>query len=407
MANSLAAERRTEVTEPRNLHLAYADALRATAIFVVVLHHLVYLTRPAIGHHRPYEFGYLGIWGVNCFFVLSGYLLGRPYIAMLLDPARKMPSTKLFYTRRFLRIYPLYAVAIVFSVVLVTLTYHAVPSFADISTHLLMLHTLDIRHATTVNGPLWTMAVDIEFYLVLPLAAAALAWLLRGRDRAVRRSVVFAVLALTFVGSIVFRYVMYSHFPNLGTFTADVVYIRNVVGFSGTFALGMFLAAVALIWHDRMPRKPVLFTSLVVVGVAIAFLQLVTRVDADPNAPETLARIVWLTFNETLAALSVSLIFFGLSEGRLPLLTRLTGTTFVTTAAALSYAVYLVHWPIIDGVSRALHRPQGLGAFFEVGVVSVALVAVVAYVLHRFVERPILDLKDTMRDARDAVPIAR
>ncbi len=140
---ALADERRTEVIEPRHLHLAYADALRASAIFVVVLHHLVYLTRPAIGNHRAFEFGYLGVWGVNCFFVLSGYLLGRPYLAMLFDPKRPIPSTRLFYYRRFLRIYPLYAVAILFSLVAVYLTYRTLPPAADIGAHLLMLHTFN------------------------------------------------------------------------------------------------------------------------------------------------------------------------------------------------------------------------------------------------------------------------
>lgn len=365
----------------------------------MVLHHRVYLTRPAIGNHRAFEFGYLGVWGVNCFFVLSGYLLGRPYLAMLFDPKRPIPSTRLFYYRRFLRIYPLYAVAILFSLVAVYLTYSTLPSAADIGAHLLMLHTFNEQFATSLNGPLWTMSVDAEFYALLPLCAASLSFVLRGQSRERRVAVVFGTLALLFVGAVVFRFVILKEIPQtVGDFAAAVVYIRNVVGFAGTFALGLFLAAISLLYRDRMPRRPVVFTSLVVVGIVIALLQLVLRMDTSAAAAASTGRLLRLTFNEALAAISVSLIFFGLSEARLPFITRLTGTKFVTSAAALAYAIYLVHWPIIDGVSAALHRPQGLGALARVGAISIVIVVAVAYVLHRVVERPILAIKDNLRD---------
>jgi peptidoglycan/LPS O-acetylase OafA/YrhL len=379
--------------------LLYADALRAAAIFAVVLHHVVFLTRPTIGHHRPYELGYLGVWGVNCFFVLSGYLLGRPYIACLLDPKRPAPSTKLFYFRRFLRIYPAYAAAIVFSIVAVYATYRSFPSLANIGAHLLMLQTAAEDFATSLNGPLWTMSVDIEFYLLLPLCAAGLSLLLRGRSERQRVICVLAALALLFMGSIVFRYVILWHVPvTIGDFAAAVVYERNVIGFAGTFALGMLLALYAIVYRDRTPQRPMLFGALVIAGLIIAALQLGIRMDAAPPGPPSFSRVIRLTFSEALAAISVSLIFFGLSEGGLPFFTRLTGTRFVASAAALSYAVYLVHWPIIDGISSLMHRPQGLKAFFEVGAISAVIVAVCAYLLHAFVERPFLSIKNNMRE---------
>ncbi len=403
---SLARVRSTETANPRQIHLAYADALRATAIFVVVLHHLVYLTRPAIGHHRPYEFGYLGVWGVNCFFVLSGYLLGRPYVAALLDPSRAMPSTRLFFARRFLRIYPLYAVAILLSIVLVFVTYRSLPSIADIASHVFMLHTLFPEFATSLNGPLWTMSVDAEFYVALPLAAAAFAAILTGRTSAFRIRAVLVALAVVVAFSLVFRFEILAQFPETAhNFSLAVVLMRNLFGFSGTFAFGIFLATIALLFRDRIPQRPVLFSALVVVGLVLAAVQLGIRSEPKPGPPNftTLAR---LTLNEFGAALSVSLIFFGLSEGRLPGLTAFTQKKIVTSLAALSYSVYLVHWPIIDGISVALGRPQGFDALFRLGAISVPIVFLLALVLHRFIERPILRVKDGMREGDSARTIA-
>jgi peptidoglycan/LPS O-acetylase OafA/YrhL len=178
--SSFVAERQAEFSPPGRVHFSLSDALRATAILAVVFHHFARFTNPTLGSQRPVIFGYLGIWGVNCFFLLSGYLLGRPYIAMLLDPKRKMPSIKLFYLRRFLRIYPLYAVGIILSIAAGYLVDRSLPSAFDVTAHLLMLHTLTEATATSINGPMWTMSVDAEFYLVLPLCALAMAAFLRG-----------------------------------------------------------------------------------------------------------------------------------------------------------------------------------------------------------------------------------
>ena len=394
---SLADDRRVEVVNPRHLHLAYADALRAAAILIVVLQHLILLSAPITSHGRPLWFSYLGIWGVNCFFVLSGYLLGRPYVAMLLDSERKMPSSKLFYARRFLRIYPLYAVAVFASTVLVYLTSGHFPSLADLGAHVFMLHTFSTSYATSLNGPLWTMAVDAEFYALLPIVAALLAFALRGRSARARRRAVLGTLAAIFVGSIAFHYEMLVRFPaTVHDFTLAVVLIRNVIGFSGTFAVGLFLAFVALRYEDRIPQRPALFLSLVGLGAAIAIVQLFVR--TEPVGMPSDVQIVWLACNEALAAVSVALVFFGLSEGKLPFLTRLTGSKVVTSLAALSYAVYLIHWPVLDGISAMLRRPEGPTAFLELAALASVVVTIFAYALHVAIERPVLRVKDDMRE---------
>jgi len=387
---------------PRSHHIAYADALRAAAIFAVVLHHLIYLTKPTIGNHRPYDLGYLGIWGVNCFFVLSGYLLGRPYIAMLLDEKRRVPSIRLFYLRRFLRIYPLYLVAIAFSVCAMLVTFHKWPAVIDVILHVFMIHTLSERYAISLNGPLWTMSVDAEYYLLLPLLSMALAFILRNTSPRFRITVVFSTLVATFGASILFRYEIASYVPaTVDSFSLAIVMVRNIFGFAGTFALGMLLAALALLHKGRVAKRPIFFAALLTIGVIIAVAQLLALV-VFPFLRAPVFADFQLAIWDPVAAVSVSLIFYALSEGDLPLISRLTRTKYVAAGAAVSYAVYLIHWPIITAVSTMLDQPQGTPAFFEVGSISVIIVGILSYVLHRFVERPILEIKDSLRDLEGA-----
>ncbi len=55
---------------------------------------------------------YLSTIGVACLFVLSGFLLAPRFIEALLDGSRPKPDTRRFLLKRFLRIYPLYAAAV-------------------------------------------------------------------------------------------------------------------------------------------------------------------------------------------------------------------------------------------------------------------------------------------------------
>jgi peptidoglycan/LPS O-acetylase OafA/YrhL len=93
--------------------LSYADALRAIAILSVFAHHLVLQTQVSA---RPQDAAWLGYWGVDCFFVLTGFLLCGPYLRAIVDGA-PLPDWRRFAARRLLRIYPLYFVCLGLSVV--------------------------------------------------------------------------------------------------------------------------------------------------------------------------------------------------------------------------------------------------------------------------------------------------
>lgn len=126
-------------------HFAFVDALRATAILLVVLSHILNVV-PTLNSLKPMALS-LGDLGVDAFFVLSGFLLGRPYIDALLR-RRRMPNARLYARRRFLRIWPAYAVVVVIGAVLTHVQHHArhTSSIGDVATHLAMIHNFFPRY---------------------------------------------------------------------------------------------------------------------------------------------------------------------------------------------------------------------------------------------------------------------
>jgi peptidoglycan/LPS O-acetylase OafA/YrhL len=109
-----------------------------------------------------------GRTGVTLFFVLSGFLLFLPYAQALLFEKR-WPNSKIYYVRRILRIWPGYFFS------LFILVMFAAPYYIQPHNWLRLLpfltFTMGFSNAGSINGPFWTLAVEFQYYMVLPLIA--------------------------------------------------------------------------------------------------------------------------------------------------------------------------------------------------------------------------------------------
>jgi len=110
-----------------------------------------------------------GQTGVDLFFVLSGFLITRILIATKGSPH----YFKIFYTRRVLRIFPLYYLALViYDFVLPLVKGQPIASFGQTWWYWVYLQNVPITfHAFTASGPghFWSLGVEEHFYLLWPL----------------------------------------------------------------------------------------------------------------------------------------------------------------------------------------------------------------------------------------------
>jgi peptidoglycan/LPS O-acetylase OafA/YrhL len=135
------------------------DLLRAVAIIVVVIYHSA-----LFGFKLPGRIDRFGWIGVDLFFVLSGYLIGGQLLAPLAR-GNKI-NLRRFFARRGLRIMPAYFVVLA--------VYFLLPSwreYPDMSQPLwkFLLSIQNIAlHGGTAFSHAWSLAVEDQFYLVLP-----------------------------------------------------------------------------------------------------------------------------------------------------------------------------------------------------------------------------------------------
>ncbi len=341
------------------------------------------------------ELEQVGGWGVAFFFVLSGFLLGRPYLrAVLHPPERAFPSTKRFLTRRFYRIVPLYVFAVAVTAFAAYVDHRHV-SALNIALHLTFLHGFFPAYDAAPFGPLWTMAVDAQFYLTLPLLAYAVYAILRTQAPQTRLRGLVAVLIGTIVASVAFRYAMVLREPRvLADFDTSLVYVRNVVGMAASFSLGALLA-LAIDCGRRVGRRWHL--AALVAGSALAILSCVLGVHGDPRTR--------MVFGDVLAAVSAVLLLWGSLEGRFPVLAWIARSPVTSTVAALSYAIYLLHKPLLVGVRHVFDVHGHLRTPLDIALmcaVTAILLGIAAAIAHHLVEKPLLRERDRHRESEPA-----
>ena len=162
-------------------HIGLIDYVRTVAILLVLGFHFLIesfghrellearmsFTDGNLGHLflalMPFSYGFIG---VSIFFFISGFCIH-------LSHARsKRQEYKVFFVRRFFRIYPPYFLALCFFAF--AFSYTKLQSFSPINifqflSHALMIHNLDHRSFYGINGAFWSIGVEVQLYAIYPL----------------------------------------------------------------------------------------------------------------------------------------------------------------------------------------------------------------------------------------------
>jgi peptidoglycan/LPS O-acetylase OafA/YrhL len=375
---------------PGNPRFPLFDGLRALAAITILVYHAASLSGYV-------QFGHLGAWaanlnfGVTIFFVISGFLLYRPYVRARLAEVDG-PSLGRFYRRRLLRIIPAYWVALT----LLSLYPGSPATFADWPRYYLFLQVYPPSPPREGLFQAWSLCVEMSFYLLLPLYAALMDRWFRSRSASVRLWLEVALLGMLSVASGFATYAWSSG--------ATSPLLQGLPRFMFWFALGMGLA-IASAWVAQQEQSPRWVTALknrawrswalaLVLFVALGAL---TQVPADgiSFAPGN-ALLQW-TLGGLIALLVVLPAVFGGSAQNAG--ARMLRWRPVVWLGLVSYGLFL--WQA--GPLLVIFDQQWISSgrwavrFAEFAVLAVAMTIPLAALSYYFVERPFLRLKDPRR----------
>ncbi|MDN3311613.1 acyltransferase [Microbacterium oryzae] len=310
----------------------FLDGIRGLAALAVVLYHAFLFTGltdqsteqlPIVG--AIIGWGYLG---VPVFIVLSGFLLRYKFER----------GARRYFRDRARRILPPYYAALLVSLALIALVPvlqvesgtawdTKVPvTVPSVLSHLFLVQNLSGSWAVSINGPMWSIAVEWQIYFILPL-------LLLPLRRLVHPLVLVGIMTTITV------------LPPVALGVGTVAHPWLVT----LFAMGMAAAEYA---------KGASFHAWQVAATS-AWVAVVLLVTSFVRSEE----VSGLWFSETVAgavaALVIGLMARGQAEGRVSRTREFLGSKPLEYAGLVSYSVYLLHSPLL-GLGNLLTLPLDL-----------------------------------------------
>ena len=162
---------------PRPDHLAALDGLRGVAIALVLWFHIWQITwlRADVGAWgATINFNAIpeaGFVGVDLFFFISGFCLFVPYARTMFE-GRPKATLATFAYRRALKIVPSYYLSLAL-VAAFGWAHFTSPSDAVVQlvSHAAFVHVFNNATYGGINGVLWSLAVEVQFYAIFPIVA--------------------------------------------------------------------------------------------------------------------------------------------------------------------------------------------------------------------------------------------
>ena len=330
------------------MRFPHVDSLRAIAALSVFLFH-------AAGDGSPGRV--LGAYtsrlnvGVTIFFVISGFLLYRPFVAGRLERGRPAPRPGRYAWHRFLRIVPAYVVAL--TVCAMWFDRRAVfGSDAIVYYGFGQVYSLHTQFGGISQA--WTLSIEVAFYVFLPIWAWAVSQVPARTARARLRVEVVALVAL-FVFSAVYKPVIEGATGIDPRFHFALVYA--LPAYLDQFAVGMALA-VGSVWFKerRSPRAIAVVEARPWVPwalAAVAMWALSTQIGLRPLnfAPESFGQKLEVHYLGALIAVGLMLpaVFGPPDRG---MVRRILGNRTLRWVGVVSYGLYLWHLAVLTQLGR-------------------------------------------------------
>ena len=343
------------------------EGLRAIAVGIVVLYHF---------HLGPFRGGYVG---VDVFFVLSGFVITQ----MMLRESEQTSgfSWLAFYARRIRRILPAATMVLCITIAatfvfLGSITGRGVS--ADARAAALFFSNIHSAHSSanyftqlSNASPLvhfWSLSIEEQFYFVWPLLFFVLMNAFIGRRRRVALGI---AVGSVFVSSVIFSVVITPGNPQQAFYSS---FART-----SELALGA-LVAIGTPLLSKIPHRVAHAVSCV--GLAMILVAATTYTDST----------TFPGFAVLLPILGTAFVVVAGTNG--PVIThRILGVPPMLWLGALSYSLYLWHWPIFAITQDDLgHRPS-----IFLRVLLLFLATMIALVSLRMIENPIRRSKTLSR----------
>lgn len=293
--------------------------------------------------------------GVELFFVISGFVVTLPFAAHSLSGGPRV-RLKDYFLRRVTRLEPPYIVNLLLSYALWSFALHqsALERLPHLIASIFYLHQIVYWEPSSISGVVWSLEVEIQFYIIAPLLVLILCF----RPTFWRRSLITIAIFAAGLASmgLIYRPAQLSLLYYINFFLAGMLLCDIYSVESGSWTPSLRWDAVSLIgwplvWLLGSSTSHVLAPYLMIVLCVAAFRGKFTR--------------------------------------------DVLGTTAITVVGGMCYSIYLYHWQalaVIFRLTKPLHIGNGFGSYLALQCLIIfPFILAVATIFFVLIERPCMN----------------
>ena len=294
-----------------------------------------------------------GMTGVTLFFVISGFVFSKSINSSF--------SVYPYLVRRFFRIYPLYLFSLIFYYLYTNSPSIFLKNLIFLK-HLFFLQTTNsIEEAYFFNAPYWTLPIEVEFYLIVPILSFL--------KKRIENCILF--LLIIFLGVRIYLNINSSFPLDLNIYS---IIAFHIPGFLFEFLVGI------LCYQMYKKRESLSFKKTNILLITGLFI-LISLFIIDIYGLRSVFVIIKLLYSP-ICAVGYAFVFFSL-------LFLIDNKSSICNKCCIfcgqiSYGVYLFHILTLKVIDLDIFSIKGINAFIIYSLITI----LISYLLHIFIENP-------------------
>lgn len=356
------------------------DVMRATAIMMVIIGHLHWIFMPSTSLFMGL-LSIFGFLGVEFFFVLSGFLIGRIILELYLKEDFTIKAVRFFLKRRWYRTLPNYYLLLIINIAIAFYMSYPIDRWWN---YFIFQHNF-ASPLPLFFSESWSLSVEEYVYLLLPFSLLLLSVLCKSQHKLlVFLLTVISLMALSIIAKIYYNYTTTNHTINQWNTGLKSVVIYRL----DSILVGVVCAWIAfrfsLFWQKYSSLLFISGSMLIgFIFVGFGYFQLLIE-----DFP-----FYWNVLYLPILSIAIGCLLPFLSSWNVK---STKGTKPIIFISKISYSMYLLHYGIVLQLMKhfIVFDNQNLIELTLFIFTYLLLTIFLSYLLYRFYEKPIMDKRD-------------